>query len=182
MYSREGRLAASACSTGPARGSFGGWGRGSRVGQGREPPRHRQPKGAGTDMLGLMPPRHTSTPPTAVVRFAQIPVIHRVRLWLSFVQRQRISRNGSASTLNVNWGASSVSQATPPAGGPGPCRYLVGHRPSHPSRSSRLGPREHSRRRGASRLYVRSASGLSFFGMMSKPAPSKALKAANANS
>jgi hypothetical protein len=44
-------------------------------GRAAEPPRHRQAKGAGTDMLGLTPPRHTSTLPTAVVRFAQLPDI-----------------------------------------------------------------------------------------------------------
>jgi hypothetical protein len=41
-----------------------------------EPPRHRQAKGAGTHMLGLTPPRHTSTLPTVVVCFAQGAGIH----------------------------------------------------------------------------------------------------------
>jgi hypothetical protein len=44
-----------------------------------EPLRHRQTKGAETDMLDLTPPRHVSTPPTPVVRFAQIAVIPRRR-------------------------------------------------------------------------------------------------------
>ena len=40
-----------------------------------EPLRHRQTKGTGTDMLGLTPPRHTSTLPIPAVRFAQTAVI-----------------------------------------------------------------------------------------------------------
>jgi hypothetical protein len=40
-----------------------------------EPLRHRQTKGAETDMLGLTPPRHTPTLPTPAVCCAQIAVI-----------------------------------------------------------------------------------------------------------
>ena len=40
-----------------------------------EPLRHRQTKGAETDMLDLTPPRHVSTLPTPAVRFAQIAAI-----------------------------------------------------------------------------------------------------------
>src|SRR3984957_10124108 len=40
-----------------------------------EPLRHRQTKGAETDMLSLTSPRHTSTLPTPAVSFAQIAAI-----------------------------------------------------------------------------------------------------------
>jgi hypothetical protein len=43
-----------------------------------EPLRHRQTKGAETDMLDLTPPRHVSTLPTRAVAFAQIAALrHR---------------------------------------------------------------------------------------------------------
>ena len=45
-----------------------------------EPLRHRQTKGAETDMLDLTPPRHVSTLPTPAGRFAQIEAIDRASL------------------------------------------------------------------------------------------------------
>ena len=45
-----------------------------------EPLRHRQTKGAATDMLNLTPPRHTPTLPAPAVRCAQIAVVHRRRV------------------------------------------------------------------------------------------------------
>ncbi len=46
------------------------------------PLRHRQTKGAGTDMLGLTPPRHTPTLPTPAVRGAKT---HRWCRWSSAI-------------------------------------------------------------------------------------------------
>ena len=47
-----------------------------------EPLRHRQTKGAETDMLDLTPPRHVSTLPTPAGSFAQIPAIPEPRAQL----------------------------------------------------------------------------------------------------
>src|SRR5271170_3549597 len=76
-----------------------------------EPLRHRQTKGAETDMLSLTSPRHTPTLPTPVVHRNELVMpaaeAGSFRSWLSG-QTQGGAQGGGGVTHNHHWNVSAI--------------------------------------------------------------------------